>query len=220
MADRFDWAIEDIYRTEKEFGDDCKIAESLIDFSDFKGKLGNKTDFLSCMKKQEEVGRIIEKLSVYAMMQFDTDTSSSRFDALNKRAEALAVKFGEKSAFITPELIALPEKTIKGYIVDPELTEYDYFLKRLLNEKSHVLSEKEEKLLALSSETFSSFHDIFTKIDNADLPLGKVKHGGRTYALSHGLYGVLMRDKDRALRKKCFKAYYKAYGSLDRKSVV
>ena len=214
MADRFDWAIEDIYKSEREFDDDCKKAESLIDFSEYKGKLGNKADFSACMKKQEKVGRIIEKLSVYAMMQFDTDTSSSRFDALNKRAESLAVKFGEQSAFITPELIGLNEDVIEGYIKDEDLSEYDYFLKCLLKEKAHVLSEKEEKLLALSSETLSSFHDIFTKIDNADLPLGKIKHGKKTYELSHGLYGVIMRDKDRNLRRKCFKAYYKAYGSL------
>ena len=157
MADRFDWAIEDIYKSEREFDDDCKKAESLIDFSEYKGKLGNKADFSACMKKQEKVGRIIEKLSVYAMMQFDTDTSSSRFDALNKRAESLAVKFGEQSAFITPELIGLNEDVIEGYIKDEDLSEYDYFLKCLLKEKAHVLSEKEEKLLALSSETLSSF---------------------------------------------------------------
>ena len=214
MADRFDWAIEDIYADESGFDADVKAAESLIGFSEFKGKLGNKADFYACMKKQEKVGRIIEKLSVYAMMLFDTDTSSSRYDALNKRAESLAVKFGEESAFITPELIALPDSVIKGYIEDNDLTEYDYFLKGLLKEKAHVLSESEEKLLALSSETLSSFRDIFTKIDNADLPLESFKHGGKTYNLSHGLYGVIMRDKDRALRRKCFKTYYSAYGSL------
>ena len=214
MADRFDWAIEDIYADESGYDADVKAAESLIGFSEFKGKLGNKADFYACMKKQEKVGRIIEKLSVYAMMLFDTDTSSSRYDALNKRAESLAVKFGEESAFITPELIALPDSVIKGYIEDKDLTEYDYFLKGLLKEKAHVLSETEEKLLALSSETLSSFRDIFTKIDNADLPLKSFKHGGKTYNLSHGLYGVIMRDKDRALRRKCFKTYYSAYGSL------
>lgn len=214
MADRYDWAIEDIYADESGFDADVKAAESLIGFSEFKGKLGNKADFYACMKKQEKVGRIIEKLSVYAMMLFDTDTSSSRYDALNKRAESLAVKLGEESAFITPELIALPDSVIKGYIEDKDLTEYDYFLKGLLKEKAHVLSETEEKLLALSSETLSSFRDIFTKIDNADLPLKSFKHGGKTYNLSHGLYGVIMRDKDRALRRKCFKTYYSAYGSL------
>ena len=214
MADRFDWAIEDIYADESGYDADVKAAESLIGFSEFKGKLGNKADFYACMKKQEKVGRIIEKLSVYAMMLFDTDTSSSRYDALNKRAESLAVKLGEESAFITPELIALPDSVIKGYIEDKDLTEYDYFLKGLLKEKAHVLSETEEKLLALSSETLSSFRDIFTKIDNADLPLKSFKHGGKTYNLSHGLYGVIMRDKDRALRRKCFKTYYSAYGSL------
>ncbi|MDY6367279.1 MAG: oligoendopeptidase F [Clostridia bacterium] len=210
----FEWAIEDIYASEKEFDADVKRAEELCDFSEFKGKLSDKKVFLDCMKKQERAGRIIEKLSVYAMMRFDTDTSSSEYDALNKKAEALAVKFGEQVAFVTPELISLDESVINGYIADRELKEYDYFLKQLLNEKAHVLGENEERLLALSSETLSSFHDIFTKIDNADLPLKSFRHGGKVYELSHGAYGVIMRNSDRKLREKCYKEYYGAYGSL------
>ena len=214
MNDKYEWSIEDVFKNEEEFFAVSESVSSEISFSEFKGKLGNKSDFLACMKKQEKIGRIIEKLSVYAMMKFDTDTSSSKFDALNKKAEALAVKYGSETAFITPELIALPEETINGYIADKSLKDYDYFLRCVIKEKAHVLSENEEKLLAESSETLSAFRDIFTKIDNADLPLGKFKHGGKTYELTHGLYGVIMRDKDRALRKKCFKTYYKAYGSL------
>lgn len=214
MDNKYEWALEDIFVSEEQFYNECERVAPEITFAEFKGKLGNREDFLACMKKQEKIGRAIEKLSVYAMMKFDTDTSSSKFDALNKKADALAVKFGSAAAFITPELIALPEETIEGYIGDPSLKDYDYFLKCLIKEKAHVLSESEEKLLAESSEALSSFHDIFTKIDNADLPLGKIKHGKKTYELTHGLYGVIMRDKDRALRRKCFKAYYKAYGSL------
>ena len=97
---------------------------------------------------------------------------------------------------------------------DKELSDYDYFLKGILKDKAHVLTEKEESLLAKSSETFSSFKEIFTKIDNADLPLGKVRNGKELIPLSHGVYGVIMHGEDRDLRKRTFEKYYKAYLSL------
>ena len=89
-------------------------------------------------------------------------------------------------------------------INDATLSEYDYMLKTILKEKEHVLSENEEKILALSGEMASSFRDIFTKIDNADLPLAEIKHKGEKIPLTHGTYGVIMHGEDRALRKKTF----------------
>ena len=166
------------------------------------------------MKSQEKVGRVIEKLSVYAMMKHDENTKDALYDSLLSKITALGAKLGANTAFITPELTALPEETLKAYIENPKLKEYDYSLKCLLKEKEHVLSEAEERLLALSSESFASFRDIFTKIDNADLPLGEVKHGKERIPLSHGVYGVIMHGEDRALRKKTFEKYYGAYVSL------
>ena len=84
----------------------------------------------------------------------------------------------------------------------------------MLKEKAHVLSEKEEKILAESSDAMSSFKEIFTKTDNADLPLKTITHNGKKITLSHGLYGVLMHDDDRLLRRKAFKSYYYSYISL------
>ena len=68
--------------------------------------------------------------------------------------------------------------------------------------------------MAESGEALSSFRDIFTKIDNADLPLPTVKHLNKSYPLSHGTYSVIMHGEDRVLRKKTFDKYYGAYISL------
>ncbi len=211
---RYEWATEDIYKSVEDWEKEFSLVEKRIDFSEFKGKLGEKKYFLACFKKQEELGRIIEKLSVYAMMLHDVDTADSVYDALNSKVTSLCAVFGAQSAFIVPELTALPKEKLAEYSVDKDLSEYDYFIKCLLKEKEHVLSENEEKLIALSAETLSSFRDIFTKIDNANLPLKSIKNGKETLPLSHGTYGVIMHDKDRLLRKKCFKSYYGAYISL------
>ena len=210
---RYKWATEDIYKNIDEWETDFKKI-SKPDFSAFRGKLGTAKGFSECAKKQEEYGKILEKLSVYAYMKHDENTKDSVFDALLNRVTAVAVKFGAETSFVIPELISLDRSVIESYISDPALSDYDYSLKCVLKNKEHVLSEAEEKLLSLSAEALSSFKDIFTKINNADLPISTFTHNGKKYPLTHGTYGVYMQDGDRLLRKKAFKAYYKAYVSL------
>ena len=214
MDKKYVWAVEDIYADINEWNKSFEKLSKSVDFSEFKGKLSNKQDFLACMKKQELLGRELEKLSVYAMMKHDEDTADAESDALTSKITALGAKFGAETAYVVPELTDLDQSVLERYILDPELSDYDYMLKGVLKDKAHVLTENEERLLAKSSETFSSFRDIFTKIDNADLPLGKVRNGKELIPLSHGIYGVIMHGEDRALRKKTFEKYYKAYVSL------
>ncbi|MBQ9485702.1 MAG: oligoendopeptidase F, partial [Clostridia bacterium] len=210
---RYKWAIEDIYPDLDAWEADFKKVEK-PDFSKFRGKLGGAEGFLACMKKQEEYGKLIEKLSVYAFMKHDENTKDSVYDALLNRINSVAVRFGAETAFVEPELTALDENVIQGYLNDHELKDYDYALKCVLKNKAHVLSENEERLLSMSSEALSSFRDVFTKIDNADLPVSSFRYDGKTYPLTHGTYGVYLQSPDRNLRKKAFKTYYKAYISL------
>ena len=214
MDKKYVWATEEIYASVKDWEREYAEVASALDFSEFKVRLGDPNQFLECMKKEERLGRKVEKLSVFAMMKHDENTKDSVYDALLSKVMSLSASFGEKTAFILPELTALPESVLKEYMQNPMLSDYDYSLKRILDEKNHVLSEAEERLLSMSSETLASFRDIFTKTDNADLPLKPVSHGGKRIALTHGTYGVIMRSPDRELRKKTFKKYYGAYISL------
>ena len=203
------WATEEIYASSEEFEKELSEVRNQLDFSSYKGKLNIKSEFLSCMKKQEEVLRKLEKLSVYANMKHDEDTRNSLADSMNAKVMNTFSVFSQKVAFIEPELTSIDEKILIEYIEDKELSDYDYSLKRVLEQKNHVLSEKEETLIASLSETLSSFRDIFTKLDNADLKYSSITHKGKKYPLSHGTYGVYMHDGDRELREKVFKKYYK-----------
>lgn len=214
MDNKYRWATEEIYPSIEEWNKEFDNVSSNINFDHYKGKLGDKETFLACMKEQEKIERILEKLSVYAMMKHDENTKDALYDSLSSKITALGVKLGANLAFVMPELTALSDETLIDYINSPSLSEYDYFLKGVLKEKAHVLSENEERLLAECGDAMSSFKDIFTKIDNADLDLGQIKHGNDLIPLSHGMYGVLMHSEDRKLRKKAFDRYYKAYISL------
>ena len=214
LDNKFRWATEQIYANDEAWQKEFDSLAEKLNFEKYRGSLGKKETFLECMKAQESLGRIFDKLSVYAMLKHDENTKNALYDSMSSKVMALGVKFNESAAFIMPELTALDESVLKGYILDKDLNEYDYFLKCVLREKAHVLSEDEERLLAISGEALASFRDIFTKIDNADLPLGILKHGNKSYPLSHGTYSVIMHGEDRKLRKKAFNEYYGAYISL------
>lgn len=214
MEKKYTWATEEIYASVEEWQRDFDSVKDKINFDEYKGKLSDADTLYAFFKAEEKIMRVIDKLSVYAMMKHDEDTANSEFDALLSKVTALGVKFGEATAFFTPELTSLPESVLKGYIKNPKLEEYDYSIKSILQEKSHVLTENEEKLLSLASEPMASFRDIFTKIDNADLPLGEITYKGEKIELSHGVYSVILHGEDRRLRKKVFEKYYNAYVSL------
>ena len=214
MKNQYKWATEEIFSTDQAWNEQFEQIKGKIDFERFRGKLADREQFLACMKEQETLGRIFEKLSVYAMMKHDEDTKNATYDAMVGKITSLGAKFGASTAFIMPEITSLTDDQLKEFIEDNKLSEYDYFLKTVLKEKAHVLSEGEEKLLAESGEVLSSIKEIFTKIDNADLPLGEVKYGKKSIPLSHGTYGVIMHGEDRKLRKKTFEKYYGAYVSL------
>ena len=214
MENKHLWATEEIFGSIEEWNSAFERIKNSYDFSVYKGKLGDAKEFLDCMKAEEKLARELDKLSVYAMMKHDENTKDSQYDALLSKIMAFGTRVSAETAFILPELTALPTETLQSYIDNESLKEYDYMLKGVLRAKEHVLSENEEQILAMLGETTASFKDIFTKIDNADLPLGKIKNGKQTLPLSHGTYGVIMHGEDRALRKKAFDKYYGAYISL------
>lgn len=214
MDNKYVWATEDLYESVDKWNQEFKQVEKALNFSEYKGKLGDAEVFYRLQKQIEEVSRKVERLSVYAMMKHDENTKDSLFDSLNSKVSDLCSRFSANLSFVQPELTALDEKVLKSFIQNPLLKDYDYYLRGVLKQKAHVLSDAEENLLAKSSQAFGSFKDIFTKIDNADLPLGKIKVGDQTIKLTHGTYSVLLQHEDQQVRKNAFKKYYKAFISL------
>ena len=123
MEKIYKWATEDIFSSDNEWNKTFEEVSKKIDFSTYRGKLGNAEDFLSCMKEQEQVGRIVEKLSVYAMMKHDENTKDALYDSMVSKITSLGAKIGEKTAFVMPELTALSEDTLKSFIENENLKE-------------------------------------------------------------------------------------------------
>src|SRR5947209_5265564 len=82
--------------------------------------------------------------------------------ALTDRAQQVIVQAGAVESFIRPELLALPEGTLAGFMdATPGLQLYAHIFDDLLREKPHVLPPAEEALLAEVGELAIAPGNIF-----------------------------------------------------------
>jgi oligoendopeptidase F len=95
---------------------------------------------------------------------------------------------------------------------DNRLSDYTHYLKDISRQRKHVLSHKEENILALSGEMAASSQLIFGMIDNADIKFPAIKDSnGESCELTKGRYSKFMESRDRRVRKDAFEALYTTY---------
>ena len=208
------WRVEDIFENVEAWNAMYAECEGELDFSEFEGKLNTVENVLACMEKLNALILKLNKLAIYAHIRHDEDSRNSEFTALSARFSMLAMKLSGATAFITPELTALPVETLTAFAADPRLADYDYTIKCIIKDKPHVLSKEMEALLSQGSRVFGGYQQVFGMLDNADFPFPTVKVDGKDVTVSHGMYGVLLHHPDVKVRKKVFQSYYKAYIGL------
>ncbi|MBE7080319.1 MAG: oligoendopeptidase F [Clostridiales bacterium] len=214
VASNLKWKVEDIFPSdeawEKEFQE---IAEKYgnYDFSVFKGKLGDKQTLLDCFRLLDTISRKIEVVYLYAHLRHDEDLRLAKYTSSYAQVAGMISKIFAEFAFVEPELTALDSAVLDSFIADPDFAEYDYKLRKIASAKAHVLSEAEEKILALGSDVMRDFQSVFGMINNANLNLPTATLQGEEVQMSHGLYGVALRDRDSAVRKEWFEKYYSSF---------
>ena len=209
------WTIDEMFPEDGLF--EATLAKALKqaeDFTSFHGKLGSSKETLAdALEMSDAIDQSLERLYTYAHMKLDEDNGNSESQArLDKVISALS-KASALTSFATPEIVSIPEETMLKYIEEePRLRVYEHLLKDAMREKSHILSEKEEELLANYSEVLGASDNIFTMLNDADLKFGEVTaDNGEKVALTHGSYISLMRSHNRAVREEAYTKTYKAY---------
>ncbi|MBR2570945.1 MAG: oligoendopeptidase F [Clostridia bacterium] len=131
------------------------------------------------------------------------------------RAESLSARAGAATAFLDPELLALPEETLEQAAADPEMADYDRYLRELLRQRPHTLSPAEEKLLAMASEATGTASNAYDMLVDADMRFPQIEgEDGQQVRLTQAGYIPLMMSRDREVRRRTFEAYYDTYGSF------
>jgi oligoendopeptidase F len=162
-----------------------------------------------------DIGLKLDNLFIFAHANKDVDTADSAFQALAERTEGLMVEFGAAAAFITPYLSSLSDSELKEMKSAPEFENFTTFLNEILREKKHILSVKEEKILAEVRAFAKDFKNIFNAFNNTDMVFGDVVlPNGEREELTHGTYSTFLQHADQNVRKAAFETCYKAYDAM------
>lgn len=90
-----------------------------------------------------------------------------------------------------------------------------FSIKENLRQKEHILSEKEEQILAMSAEISDIGGDVFTMFNNADIKFPYIKdEEGEEIEVTKGRYIAFLESKDRRVRKDAFEAVYSSYKKM------
>ena len=204
IEERYKWKLEDIFPDDEEWEREYRETEAMIpDLAALKDSIATgASELYEGLKKIEKANFHMERLIVYSSMRKDEDGKVSKYQAQTSRAQSLAVRLGSTLAYLDPLLLEIPEETMKKYIEDPQLKEFSFELSKILRKKEHILSEKEERILAGVGEFADGPQEIFGMLNNADMDFGIIHHNGEDLPLSHASYFEYLSSGDRELRKK------------------
>lgn len=209
------WDLSKIFATDEEFDQAFKeVALKLEKVSEFKGTLGNSaTAFFDGIEFVLNLYRDLETVYVYSHLKNDQDTTNTLYQGMHARANSLAAKVSEAAAWFEPEILSLSDEQIRTFFSDnSKLEGYKHFIENITSSREHVLTSKEEALLAGAGEIFGASSNTFSILNNADLTFPVVKNEeGEDVQLSHGVYGQLLESTNREVRKEAYKQLYTVY---------
>ena len=209
------WDLSTIYPTDQAWEEALKdLTEQLEKVAQYEGHLLDSADsLLEITDFSLEMERQMEKLYVYAHMKNDQDTREAKYQEYYAKAMTLDSQLDQAFSFYEPEFMEISEKQYADFLeAQPKLQVYQHYFDKLLQGKEHVLSQREEELLAGAGEIFGSASETFAILDNADIVFPYVlDDDSKEVQLSHGTYTRLMESKNREVRRGAYQALYATY---------
>lgn len=214
--EKYKWSINDIYQDDSYWKKDFDDARDMISkASAFKGKLSESADTLH---SYFEIGNCLslkfDSLINYAHRKRDEDNRNSTYQEMCGQLSALLSEYFDAVSFETPEILNIPDKTLENfYNSSDSLLLYKKYIDRIKKQKDHILSEKEERIMALSSQMQEGPDNIYSVFSDADMTFEEaIDAQGNEHQVTHGTFIPLMQNNDRVLRKSAFISMYSEYG--------
>ncbi len=217
------WNVEALYpffeNWEKSLKAVCEqtVAPHWPSLAAFRGRLSEGPSVVKeVFDRSCALSRELEKLHTYAHLRHDEEITHNTHKSAYQQIMALLFDFQQESAWIEPELLALPADVIDRYLKSPELAEYRFHIEKIVRMRPHTLSADKEELLAMAGKPMQTSPKAFSALNNADLQFGAIQGSdGQEYPLTHGLYQTYLRSPDRTLRENAFKGMHRTFQGFE-----
>ncbi len=213
VADKDRWNLSKLFPSDAAWEEGLKTYEAeTAKIGAFKGSLASSHEaFLRTLSSYRDFGVLEERLSYYSELRQTEDEGNN--DARGRASRFLGLATAAQGAWswLVPEIQTLPESFVTKALADPRFAEYEVFLRKILRYRPHILTEKEERLLALQAEANATSQETFSVLTNVDLDFGTVKTPEGERPLSQSTFASLMQHKDREVRRSAYLQFYATY---------
>jgi oligoendopeptidase F len=217
---RYRWNLADLYPDTAAWNADAKkVEEALPAIEACRGHLADSAQRLQqCLDLQSDTAKRFTRLAVYANELRAEDTGVASSQELAQRAQVLASKFGEATAFVRPEILRMGRETVDRYFAEDEkLAIYRHPVDDILRAAPHTLDTKSEDLIAAFDLASGAGGDTYQILSNADMPWPTVTLSDGTRAkLDQAGYTKYREVENRDDRKKVFDAFFGTFHEFER----
>jgi len=208
------WDLTSLFKTDDEWENALKelpvYAEKI---AALKGRIAD--NLLEALKLYEKMQQISEATGVYASLLTSQDEGDSEARDKDGRYMMTASAAEARISFLIPEIQSIPKSRIKEETeTGPRAHEYEPYrvwLQKLLRLQDFILSEKEERLFALQSESMQTPSAAFSVLTNVDMDFGTVQTPEGALPLSQTSWSAFMIHADRDVRKNAYTQFYRAF---------
>lgn len=212
------WDLGQIYASTDEWYADFERVEQLIQgHAEYRGQLDDAATIAEYIDRfyMGELTQLQTRLYLYATLGNNLDPTDATYTELLALLAQQTSEEKQLSAYVEPELAALPYEQRVQLFNDPLLSEYKYAFSDLLEEDCTVLSEAEAGVLAALEPSQGRASEVYTILANLELPAPRVvMPDGSERELDAALYGQVFYggEYDREFQLECYDAAAAVYG--------
>ena len=211
IPERDKWDLRHLFVDVSKWREDFAwVQQTYPRLQQWKGKVGDSANSLAgCLEFEKALETKIQRLYHFASLQLAEDSTNPDYLARVGQVQNLLTRIGEAGAFIVPEIQAIDDQKFAEFMADPALAEWPVKLHKIRRMKPHVLSEPEERLLALGSAALDGYDDTFSQLTDVDMKFGILTDAtGREKPLTQSSFGSFLVKRDDELRKRAFHQFY------------
>lgn len=214
VAKEHTWNAESVFPSHDAWAAElAAVSDALSTLTPFQGALNSVQTLADWLETSEALHRRVDTLMFYARMSQAVETTNQTAIGMSGQAGALASRFGAAASFALPEILALGEATVMGWVKsEPRLSIYAQAFGDLFRKQQHVRSAEVEEVLALTQEPFGQVDNTEEMLTGADLKFrAATTSGGEQIELSQGNLETLLESPDREARRTAWEAYQDGY---------
>ncbi len=216
IAESFKWDLSHIYPSWDRWAADLERLKQLMDsYQELKGTLSQGPEqILEASRQSDELGQLAYRVYQYPGLMQSQDTRDNSVQARLEEVKLALAAFGQATAWYTPELLMIPEKTMQKWLDEtPELAPYRFGIEESYRMQRHVLDEDGERLLAYAATLNGTPSQTYTMLADADVDFPTVTlSDGSEMVASHGNYSQGLHTlREQADREALFKGHFTVY---------